>query len=294
MSNYINNFEKKYEQESIQIECEPPASVAPIKYQYWRDRSSSEQACTGLWWWPPDVTTRGWVCPGGTPNMWPISWCMWCYLSPPPVDRMSDRQTSAGWLNKNDNIYIFIRQCLAGFTTYLNYVHDIEMPPDQFTYCAIANTMLFMSSTCSVLLILKMTFERFYSIIKPHKAASFNTVKRAKIAIIIIVVSGVSFNVPHIFMSTHEGRECVPWARGMDRFIAQLHFYASFSINFAFPFVSLLTMNSFIIHTLRTRSMVNVTKSEGQGRNEGQISKLKALISKFSSCCCSLHLHFWY
>ena len=150
------------------------------------------------------------------------------------------------------------------------------MPPDQFTYCGIANTMLFMSSTCSVLLILKMTFERFYSIIKPHKAASFNTVKRAKIAIIIIVVSGVSFNVPHIFMSTHEGRECVPWARGMEKFIAQLHFYVSFTINFAFPFVSLLAMNSFIIHTLRTRSMVNVTKSEGQGQNEGQTSKLKS------------------
>ena len=136
--------------------------------------------------------------------------------------------------------------------------------------------MLFMSSTCSVLLILKMTFERFYSIIKPHKAASFNTVKRAKIAIVMIVVLGILFNVPHIFMSTHEGRECVPWAKGMESVIAQLHFYASFTINFAFPFVSLLTMNSFIIHTLRTRSMINITKSEGQGHNEGQTSKLKS------------------
>ena len=33
-----------------------------------------------------------------------------------------------------------------------------------------------------------MTFERFYSIIRPHKAASFNTVKRTKITILIIVI----------------------------------------------------------------------------------------------------------
>ena len=31
MSNYINNLEKKDEQESIQIECVSPASVATIK-----------------------------------------------------------------------------------------------------------------------------------------------------------------------------------------------------------------------------------------------------------------------
>ena len=31
MSNYIDNFDKKYEQESIQIESVPPASVATIK-----------------------------------------------------------------------------------------------------------------------------------------------------------------------------------------------------------------------------------------------------------------------
>ena len=154
-------------------------------------------------------------------------------------------------------------------------VHDIEIPPDQFTYCVIAVTILLTSTTCSILFILQMTFERFYSIIRPHKAASVNTVKRSKIILAIIVVSSVIFNIPHIFLTTHEGRDCVPWGRDMDKIPAQLHLYSSFTINFALPFVSLLIMNSFIIHTLRTRSMPNTTISEGQGHNEGQKSKLK-------------------
>ena len=61
---------------------------------------SSEQIWTGLQWWPPDVTSNGkgvsrgmdmsrggyvqrrGVSLGGTPTMWPISWCLWCYLPP--------------------------------------------------------------------------------------------------------------------------------------------------------------------------------------------------------------------
>ena len=35
-------------------------------------------------------------------------------------------------------------------------------------------------------------------------------------------------------------------------------------------------MNSFIIHTLRTRSVTNIAHLEGQGGTEGQASKLKS------------------
>ena len=128
-------------------------------------------------------------------------------------------------------------------------VHDIEVPPDQFTYCVIAVTILLTSTTCSILFILQMTFERFYSIIKPHKAASVNTVKRAKIILAIIVISSVIFNTPHIFLTTHEGKDCVPWGRDMDRIPAQLHLYSSFTINFALPFVSLFRYKCRILTT---------------------------------------------
>ena len=70
-------------------------------------RSPNEQVWTGLRWSPPDVTSGGakswglmsrggeqgvsrrvW-CPGwrGCPAMWPIPWCIWCYLTPSLVNR---------------------------------------------------------------------------------------------------------------------------------------------------------------------------------------------------------------
>ena len=138
---------------------------------------------------------------------------------------------------------------IVGFVSYLSLVHDIEMNPDHLKYCVIAGTIVLMSTTCSILFIVNMTFERFYSIIRPHKTASVNTVKRAKITVIIIVVSSVLFNIPHIFLMPHVGKECVPWGKGMEKVVAQFHYYASFLINFALPFVSLIIMNTVIIHT---------------------------------------------
>ena len=113
----------------------------------------------------------------------------------------------------------------------------------------------------STFLILCMTFERFYSIIKPHKAASFNTVKRAKITIASFFILFNLFNLPHLFISDTEGLQCVPWGRG-SHLLGQIYYYLEIIIAFVFPFVALLAMNCVIINTLRTRSF-EISKSEG-------------------------------
>ena len=64
----------------------------------------------------------------------------------------------------------------------------MKIPPDPETFCSVSITVLSAATDSSTWLILGMTFERFYSIIRPHKAASFNTVKKAKITIMCIVV----------------------------------------------------------------------------------------------------------
>ena len=46
-------------------------------------------------------------------------------------------------------------------------------------------------------------------------------------------------------------------------------------LNWAFPFVCLLIMNTFIIHTLRKRLKVNISTTEGQGQVQGQNFKMK-------------------
>ena len=160
--------------------------------------------------------------------------------------------------------------------TYLNSVHGLQFPPDQHWFCAIATFVLWIASLSSTLFILSMTFDRFYSIIRPHKAASFNTVKRAKITIGCIFLFSCTFNIPYLFIITNNGPECVT---NLVKFEKKFFFWLSYVVQFVIPFISLLSMNSVIIHTLRTRSLLKVSNNEaqGQGQNQGHSVKTKSI-----------------
>ena len=149
-------------------------------------------------------------------------------------------------------------------------VHDVWIPPNQYWYCTLAITVLFASFLCSTLLIVSMTFDRFYSIIRPHKAASFNTVKRAKITIVYIVIFSILYNVPHLFISANENWQCLPYGRAMGKAYGEFYYWFSFVINYALPFVLLLTMNSVIIHKIRKRTTMS---SRGSGNDGGTAAK---------------------
>ena len=121
-------------------------------------------------------------------------------------------------------------------------------------------------TTCSAHLIVLMTFERFYSIIHPHRAASFNTVKRAKIAIVCISVFDLLFNSPYFFITDNNGRYCV-----VDNAVAvgKLFHWLHFTLNFAFPFVSLISMNTVIIYKLQKRTQWMTSRTQGQNQGQG-------------------------
>ena len=147
------------------------------------------------------------------------------------------------------------------------------MPPDQLWHCRLTTFVLCTSSMCS------MTFERFYSIIKP---ASFNTVTRAKIIIACIISLCTIYKFPDIFITTHRGKQCVRYGTIMDKDYGKFYYWFTFFINFFVPFILLLVMSTFIIHALRKRPILKVGMSEGQsqGHSEGQSSS-----DKFSFCC---------
>ena len=126
-----------------------------------------------------------------------------------------------------------------------------------------------MSSLCSTLFILNMTFERFYSIIKPHKASSFNTVKRAKMKIICIIILSIVFNIPHLYIAAENGRSCIPFGNAIQTVLGQFYYWILLIVNFALPFVLLLAMNCFIIHTIRQRSKHNLSRSVTSGQGQG-------------------------
>ena len=78
-----------------------------------------------------------------------------------------------------------------------------------------------------------MTFERFCSIIRPHKAASFNSVKRAKITIVSCILLSALYNCPHLFITAEKGDQCVPYGKPMDKLIGEIYNWFSYVTNFA-------------------------------------------------------------
>ena len=162
-------------------------------------------------------------------------------------------------------------------------VHGVSIPPGQYWYCTLAITILFASFLCSMLLIVSMTFDRFYSIIRPHKAASFNTVKRTKIVIICIISFSILYSIPHLFVSSHNGWQCMPYGNALKKTYGRFYYWLSFTINFVVPFVSLLVMNSVIINTLRKRSRFidsnSTEENQGSKSSERQVYAILLLVT---------------
>ena len=162
---------------------------------------------------------------------------------------------------------------ISALTRYLFSVHYVKFPPSDYWYCSLLNFFALTSVTCSTYFVLSMTFERFYSIILPHKAASFNTVRKAQITITCVIMLNILFHIPHLFISDSNGRFCIANRISAVNVYGAIYYWLSLVVSFAFPFVSLLIMNSFIIHTLRQRSKMDLTRSDNQGQNEGQHTK---------------------
>ena len=98
-----------------------------------------------------------------------------------------------------------------------------------------------------------MTFERFYSIILPHKAASLNTVKRAKITVVCIAIVSILHNIPHLYVTSNVDWEYIPYGKSNEYSFGEIYYWLSTVVHFALPFTLLLIMNSVIIHKIRNR-----------------------------------------
>ena len=151
-----------------------------------------------------------------------------------------------------NNLCLFL-----AFFRYLNWVHHIELASKQYLHCQISMTSLNSSSTTSTLIILFMTFECFYSIVWPHRAASFSTTRRAKATILCCCTVNIIYSIPHVFTTHSIGRQCIPLGNASQTLYGQIYYWLNFFANFTAPFVILLVMNSVIIHKLSRRSDLN-------------------------------------
>ncbi len=153
-------------------------------------------------------------------------------------------------------------QLVSGIEVYLVTVHTVYSPPGPEGYCKRATFVLFSAVQCSAYIIISMTFERFYSVLRPHKAAAFNTMKRAKVSLVLITFVSIIMNVPHIFTGTVSEWQCVPYGKVIGKWYGELYYWTSFCVNFVVPFVFLMIMNLYIIFAICRRATLFQRKSE--------------------------------
>ena len=106
----------------------------------------------------------------------------------------------------------------------------------------------------------------------PHKAASFNTVKRAKITVACLVSVSIMYNLPHFILASNVNWECVPYGNVKGNLLGEAYYWLSAVVQFVIPFILLLIMNSVIIHKIRNRFVLLKRlslKSSNRDSNEG-------------------------
>ena len=136
-----------------------------------------------------------------------------------------------------------------------------------FWYCTIWVTIASSANLCSTLFLLSMTFDRCYSIIRPHKTASFNTVQRAKITITCIVVFSMFFNIPHLFATAQRGRKCNPIGKVFE--YPYLRIYSCLTSVKLFFAICPSVVNEYSDHTYLGSALRN------SGQNSKSISRSK-------------------
>ena len=189
-------------------------------------------------------------------------------------------------INNNCDVLFTI---ISAFVTHLATQAGVRWPPGPFWFCTFVCTLNFVGFLCSTLLVVSMTFDRFYSISMPLQAASFNTVKRAKITILCIYLFSLTYNIPQAFLVDGKTYQCVPYGKVDQIPYSMVYYWFSFVINYALPFILLLFMNSVIIHKLRQRKFRNnpddgdPVQGQGQGQqrrsSEGQTFAILLLVT---------------
>ena len=164
---------------------------------------------------------------------------------------------------------------ISAIPVFLKQTYDAFMPPNELGYCIMLVFISTFAVLCSTYLLITMTFERLCSIIWPLKAASFNTVKRARIIIACIFVTCFTYCIPFLFITGNRGKICIPNKFASVTAIGEFYYWLTQIFILIIPFSSLLIMNSIIIHTLRKRSKLNISDPTCRGQSQGQTLKIK-------------------
>ena len=142
----------------------------------------------------------------------------------------------------NDNILMCM--CSHEYLVSSLQIHKWNLIECKF----LAFAALFAVQNCTYLT-LAMTVDKYIAIKWPHRAATYSTPRIAKMIAFGLYTSVFIYNIPHFFLSSIIGDQCVGYA--IQSQITSIYSWFSFVINAVIPFTLLSYMNFVIVKTVR-------------------------------------------
>ena len=145
-------------------------------------------------------------------------------------------------ISVNDNIMMCM--CLYDYLVAVVQIHNWY--PLECKFLIIVTLFALQNCTFQVV---AMTTDKYIAIKWPHKAATYSTPRRAKIIVIFVYMFVFIYNIPHLFLSSIVGEQCLVY--GISNVMARLYSWFSFVLNAIIPFTMLIHMNFIIVKSVR-------------------------------------------
>ncbi len=191
-------------------------------------------------------------------------------------------------ISVNDNVMML----LAIYVHLTNDINVHEMGNFECKFFAYLALFCLQNTTYQVL---AMTTDKFIAIKWPHKAATYSTPRRAKIALLCVHIFVIVYNIPHFFLSDKEANLCRVYIN--PSLFSSIHSWLSFVVNFIIPFSLLFFMNLVIIQEVKRShqkfgKMPNLTEEtsddnpaqlrlRGRKSVENQLTRMLVTITSF-------------
>ena len=201
-----------------------------------------------------------------------------CLVMVMPHNRRISTCVYMACLSISDNMLLIYQ----GYSVWM--LPTFKLHPFVSTHCLWNKYTGFGLSMIGSLIIVAMTFAKFFAIRFPHKSASFNTPRRA---VIVIVLFSALFNLPHFYITLLKDGTCIPYAR--QDILTQIFMFVSFIFNAVGIFGALMIMNGFIISAVFDRKKLlrnmgngeepSTSEAKRQRSTERQITVMLLLVS---------------
>ena len=198
----------------------------------------------------------------------------------------------------NDNLMM----CMAGHEYLVSVVqihkwHSLE--------CKLSGFVALYALQNGTYLVVAMTIDKYIAIKWLHRAATYSTSPRAKIIAVAVYACAFVYNIPHLFLSSVIGGQCINF--GISNVFSRVYSWFSFVLNAIILFTVLIHMNFVIVKEVRkSRKMFNdeITGGRGQGLDsrqktmknvENQVTVMLLLVTTlFLILLCPAYIRFIY